>query len=474
MAWTDPNASERWHSLDQDPAYAGKDLPGTHELTSYSPAGNGPKDEVYRVTASLSFIARTLFIIAEDKHFEDLTGEDALTIGVGDFAAGSDIRLLQDFDAAYPSLAKEAFGDKYDQVYGGNAKWLRAAQKATIKKDGSYRNDHGAIVNGWFRRGVGQLLADRRLYGVQLRTWRKDKVESSLGAFQGFGFKLQFSLAAMCGMANSMGPGGMKALVQKSLGQVKGKSGQEKEIAAMRLAVAGYASSGASFNADNGDKRVKAAQENAAATVAAIFDGGKRPGDPEHRALRMLHTGDWFPIKEAAEFDGDLGDFQLEEGEQAPKSDGATPPSPLPDRPLGDRNNRKWKRHKPEERKADTAPQPAPKADPPPPAQDPKEFLPDTGSAQPATVVEGGFDKIKVQLAPGGTDKPQRPTRSTQLVWGGYDPSTPWGMLAALIEKSGGAVQYTYLHAADLVRKRNQPFQPKDEESKNEEAKDGG
>ena len=71
MAWTDPHASERWHSLDQDPAYAGKDRPGTHELTSYSPAGNGPKDEVHRVTSNLSFISRTLFIITEDKHFED-------------------------------------------------------------------------------------------------------------------------------------------------------------------------------------------------------------------------------------------------------------------------------------------------------------------------------------------------------------------------------------------------------------------
>ena len=78
MAWTDTHASERLHSLDQNPLYAGKDLPGTHELTDWSPRGNGPKDEVYRVTSSLSFIARALIIISEDKHFEDLTGEDVL------------------------------------------------------------------------------------------------------------------------------------------------------------------------------------------------------------------------------------------------------------------------------------------------------------------------------------------------------------------------------------------------------------
>src|SRR5437868_8104762 len=378
MAWADTHASERLHSLDQNPLYAGKDLPGTHELTDWSPRGNGPKDEVYRVTSSLSFIARALIIISEDKHFEDLTGEDALTIGIGDFAAGSDVAVLLEFNRLYPGLVKEAFGDKYDQAFGNGGGWMKEQQKATRKKHGSYRNDHGVIVNAWFRKAAAQLLADRRFYGIQLNFWRKDKVETSLGHFRSFGFKLQFSLAAMCGMANSMGPGGMYKLVKRSVDAVSGKSGLEREIAAMRLAVAGYASSGASFNDDNGDAKVKAAKANADAAVAAIFDGGKRPASPEHRSLRMLLTGDWFPVNEEAAFDGDLGDFSLEEGEKAPPAPSNSPPAALPDRALGDKAN-KWKRHSPGERKgadkkADAAPpKPAPA---PPPAQDPAVFLP--------------------------------------------------------------------------------------------------
>ena len=65
--------------------------------------------------------------------------------------------------------------------------------------------------------------------------------------------------------------------------------------------------------------------------------------------------------------------------------------------------------------------------------------------------VEGDYSVVKVQLAGGGADeKPKRPTKGTQMVWGGTDPSSPWGHLAALIEKSGGGVNYTFVHAADL------------------------
>ena len=65
--------------------------------------------------------------------------------------------------------------------------------------------------------------------------------------------------------------------------------------------------------------------------------------------------------------------------------------------------------------------------------------------------VEGDYSVVKVQLAGGGTDdKPARPTKGTQVVWGGTDLSSPWGQLAALIEKAGGSVNYTYVHAADL------------------------
>src|SRR4051812_19303356 len=65
--------------------------------------------------------------------------------------------------------------------------------------------------------------------------------------------------------------------------------------------------------------------------------------------------------------------------------------------------------------------------------------------------VEGDYGTVKVQLAGGGKDdKVSRPTKGTQLVWGGTDVSSPWGHLQALIEKGGGSVTYTYLHAGDF------------------------
>src|SRR5690242_6170849 len=65
--------------------------------------------------------------------------------------------------------------------------------------------------------------------------------------------------------------------------------------------------------------------------------------------------------------------------------------------------------------------------------------------------VEGDYSVVKVQLGGGGKeDTVQRPTKGTQVVWGGTDPGSPWAHLAKLIEKAGGSVTYTYIHASDL------------------------
>jgi hypothetical protein len=74
---------------------------------------------------------------------------------------------------------------------------------------------------------------------------------------------------------------------------------------------------------------------------------------------------------------------------------------------------------------------------------------------QPNKVIEGDFGTIKVQLAAGGTGAPERITKSTQLIWGGEGPSAPWGLLKGLIEAGGGVVNYSYLHAAELLKARN-------------------
>src|SRR6267143_2756324 len=81
-------------------------------------------------------------------------------------------------------------------------------------------------------------------------------------------------------------------------------------------------------------------------------------------------------------------------------------------------------------------------------------------------IVEGDATAVPVQLAPGdASDAPRRPTKGSQLVWGGNDPSSPWGHLRSLIEAGGGSVQYTYLHStvlADLAKgkKPKPPAQP--------------
>src|SRR5438270_10058269 len=88
--------------------------------------------------------------------------------------------------------------------------------------------------------------------------------------------------------------------------------------------------------------------------------------------------------------------------------------------------------------------------------------------AGPFGEVEGDYSVVKVQLAGGNKEeKPKRPTKGTQVVWGGTDPSSPWGHLQALIEKAGGSVSYTYVHAADLK-------EPLVEVTEEEEKKDDG
>src|SRR5947209_886002 len=90
--------------------------------------------------------------------------------------------------------------------------------------------------------------------------------------------------------------------------------------------------------------------------------------------------------------------------------------------------------------------------------------------AGPFGEVEGDYSVVKVQLAGGNKeDKPKRPTKGTQVIWGGTDASSPWGHLQALIEKAGGSVTYTLVHGADL---KDAPVEITEEESKPEETEE--
>ncbi|MBS2026230.1 MAG: peptidoglycan DD-metalloendopeptidase family protein [Deltaproteobacteria bacterium] len=75
----------------------------------------------------------------------------------------------------------------------------------------------------------------------------------------------------------------------------------------------------------------------------------------------------------------------------------------------------------------------------------------DDKKEDPTGIVEGDYSTVKIQLAGGGTGpSPARPTKGTQLVWGGDNPSSPWAHLVAQIEKGGGKVNYTFVHAATI------------------------
>ena len=477
MAWTDPHAKERKVSLDTPPRHRDDPKPKTHDLTSYSPAGNGPKNEVHRVTSNLSFASRTLFIIAEDKHFEDLTGEDGNTIGIGDFAAGSDVAFLLEAKRLYPTLVAEAFAG--DAVHVEKA-WLHA-HMAGKDDAGHWLNDHGLIAIDWLRKGTARILADRRFYGIQLDFWMADKVKPSRQEFEKHGFTLEFTLAAMCGMANSMGPGGMRKLVEKGVERASRKQGRDRELAAIRYAVDTYAHTGASFRDDSPEK--ERAQRSADAAIAHIFDGADRPKSAEHRGNRMLLTGDWFPLSEPKEFDGTLGGFALEEGEKAPAGPTQNPPAPLPDRALSDggkpkkhaapkRDGKEAEEKKKQEEQKKAAE--SRKAEEERKAREAKERDEARKNDPPdMQEIEGDAAKVPVRLAGGKAEGAlERPSPGTQLVWGGTDPSSPWGHLAALVREGGGKVVYTYLHAATLLARRDRPKSGGQEEPAEEKKKD--
>lgn len=66
---------------------------------------------------------------------------------------------------------------------------------------------------------------------------------------------------------------------------------------------------------------------------------------------------------------------------------------------------------------------------------------------------EGDYTKVPIQVGAASVDAGlSRPTKGTQVLWGGSAPASPWGHLLALIDKAGGEVNYTYLHGAVLAQ----------------------
>ena len=90
-------------------------------------------------------------------------------------------------------------------------------------------------------------------------------------------------------------------------------------------------------------------------------------------------------------------------------------------------------------------------------------------------IVEGDASAVPVRVAPGDpSDAPRRPSKGTQLVWGGADPSSPWGHLQSLIEAGGGSVQYTLLHSSVLAQlaQGKKPKPPPQQQQKKQQDQD--
>ena len=66
---------------------------------------------------------------------------------------------------------------------------------------------------------------------------------------------------------------------------------------------------------------------------------------------------------------------------------------------------------------------------------------------------EGDYSKVPIQLGATSVDQGvSRPTKGTQLLWGGSAPASPWGHLLGLIEKSGAPIDYTFIHGSVLAQ----------------------
>jgi hypothetical protein len=237
------------------------------------------------------------------KKFETITGEDGLTFGIKDFTSGGVLPLLQLVNQQDSKAVSRAFGPAMAPNVLSLA-WFGAHSSA--------HDDHGLVAIRDFRVGLDQILDNRALHGAQLQRYRKESVEPSLAAFKKRGFRLEFSLAAMIGVANSFGAGSEGA-GNGMIGRLdKAAAGGRDEATAMREFVAAYAMR----DAKNSSQRA------ATARLLKIGFGdaaGKLPSQDElsHSGRRILLLFQIFPWKDQKAYSG-LGNFALasDEGTQ--------------------------------------------------------------------------------------------------------------------------------------------------------------
>jgi hypothetical protein len=286
-------------TIDTPPLHPGG---GPSQYTEYKIASAADREavrqDVLRVAGNGSFVSRCLLVISRQgssKNFVTITGEDGLTFGIKDFISDSVRSLLLDMEKRAPGTLTTVFGSHADDVV--DAKFLaQHTDKAT---------DRGLIGIGWLRVGIDQVLCDRRFHGVQLRKFVEEAVRPSLDTFEQAGFQLAFSAAAMVGVANSFGAGGMVNRLARARKNVGGSAGEAKII---RRFVQDYA--------------LRDAEDHAPATDSLLRHGfGDEAGalpSPDalgHSGRRIRELFAIFPWKQQETF-VTPGDFALDAEEQ--------------------------------------------------------------------------------------------------------------------------------------------------------------
>ena len=286
-----------------DPLHPGS----SRNYTEYKPAD---ASERIRVTADVravlndSFIARCLKVITrngESKNFETITGQDGLTFGIKDFISDTVPNLIGKLRDRSPALLSDGFGQHREDAES------HAWRQAHISK----KNDQGLVAVQWFREGLDRLLCERSLHELQLDLFREETIEPSITLCRDKGWHLEFTLAALAGIANSFGGGGTRTLIKKAEA-VAGSGAGERAV--IRELVEVYALRDAGT----------AARE---ATMRLLRRGfGDETGplptadDLKHSGRRVLALLQVYPWASDDHFGENLGTFSLSSDEQLASS----------------------------------------------------------------------------------------------------------------------------------------------------------
>lgn len=278
--------------LDTPPKY-----PGTSQYTVYKPQpASRVQQAVLQACNNGSFVSRCLRVISrvgQSKNFETITGQDGLTFGITDFATDGGVAEFMElvFDRA-PDSFKIAFNGYVDNLLDRH--WIKANNGGG---NGNSANDNGLIKFEWLRKGLDLILTNPELRPVQLENFHRGKVEPSLIKFQSEGYALEFTLATMIALANSLGASGMRKALESAIEGV-GNLGDGTEPAVARALLERYIF-GDPHPGMNDTKLINAAYSNAQLPAESGLG---------HRGRRAYWLFKVFPPASSKPFT-DLGEF---------------------------------------------------------------------------------------------------------------------------------------------------------------------